>query len=106
MNRPPAECTNDGVCVTIQPRLSAIERDVEVLKACSQKVANLEIVISERDKAGTKIWNAMLCLLGLSVVHFAAFLIWVGGTTERLTAFKEANARQDEQIQRIERMPR
>ena len=104
MNMPPDECPNDGICLTVLPRIRAIEDDVKVLKACAQKVASIEVVMSERDKAGTKIWNAMLCLLGLSVVHFAAFLIWVGSTTERLTAFKEANARQDEQITRIERM--
>lgn len=103
---PPAACPNDGICLTIGPRLIAVEEKVEILQKCAGKIDRMETVMSERDKISSKMWNAMLAVLGLSIVHFAAFLIWMGGTTERLTAFKESDARQNEAIIRIEQQRR
>ena len=102
LNLPPPGCPNNGICLTVLPRLKTVEDDVRGLKVSTLKIDHLETVLSERDKTGSKVWNAVLCLLGLSIVHFAAFLIWVGGTNERLAQFKESDARQNEQIFRLE----
>lgn len=102
LKMPPAGCPNDGVCLSIFPRLRSVEDEVKKIVSTQGRVEHIETVMSERDKAATKLWNAMLCLLGLSIVHFCAFLIWVGGTTERLAQFKEVDSRHEAAIFRIE----
>lgn len=99
---PPEGCPNDGICLTILPRLRAVEEDVKTMRPTANRVEHIEVVMAERDKTSQKIWSAMLCLIGLSVVHFCAFLVWVGGTTERLAAFKEINTAQDAAIFRLQ----
>lgn len=102
LKMPPESCPNDGVCLSIFPRLLSVEEDVKLLRGCAGKVDHIETVMAERDKTSNKIWNAMLCLLGLSVIHFAAFLVWMGGTNERISQFKENDLAHAAAISRLE----
>ena len=101
MTAPEPPCRG-GAC----DRLAQIERDVEgLVRGCielGKTVSTIETIISERDKFMTRIWSAMIGVIGISLVHFCVFLVWVGGTNERLSMLKDSDAKQEQIIFRLD----
>lgn len=75
------ECPQPGLCLSL-----------------SDKVNKLMIQKEERERLESKFWTLLLSILGLSLLHFCGFLIWVGSTSTTLAAIRESDTIQNRQI--------
>ena len=99
-------CQEPNLCLKLLPRVDRIEKDSAMqwdkINAVTTRVDILTTSIAERDKSSGKIFAVMLALLALCALHFCAFLVWVGRTSERLDVMRENDKIQSEAIYKIE----
>ena len=95
LNLPPPGCPNNGVCLTVIPRLGVAEKDIASLKVSAAKTDKMETILFERDKTADKIWKATLALILLSIANFCTFLSWRGTVDEKLVEFEKTDARHE-----------
>lgn len=107
VDMPPEECPNGGVCLTLVPILkrhsTQLERHDEALVRIGRQVDSMGVRDAEREKNNNKLFMLLIALVAITVVHFCAFLLWVGRTGERLDNMQLNDRAQTEAIRQLEK---
>lgn len=71
--------------------------------ALSDRVMKLEIQGVEKDKGSAFARSIALTLLGITVVHFGAFLVWVGSSNEKFAQIQSSDRWQTDVIRELQK---